>query len=114
MAEHDFGEGHYYHEKKKKRDRVTGLATPPVVVALTGQYYTTGPFIAETIWVCNGDSVTAMGQIYDGTTPLTCPFNIAPGTLVTIMPLGWMPFFTQVGWLSDSMFARLTVGGWIP
>lgn len=106
--------GHYFHQKKKKRDRITGVvATVNVAVTLAGQYYTQGPFIAETIWICNGDTVTATAQILDGTTALTCLFNIAAGTLVSLTPV-WMPFFTAANFLSNSTSVRCTMGGWIP
>ena len=40
-------EGHYYYEKKKKRDRPTGsVSVAETAVTLTGNWYTTGPFIA--------------------------------------------------------------------
>ena len=107
-------EGHYYHEKKKKRDRPTGhVATPGTPVTLQGQYYTTGPFIAETIWVCNGDTAVVTAQIFDGATPLTCPFSIAAGVLVNISPV-WMPFFTAVNFDASSTTVTCTMGGWIP
>lgn len=119
--------GHFYYEKKKKRDRVTGsVTTGGTAVTLTGQFYTTGPFIGETVWICNGETVCAWAQILDGTTPLTCRILLAPGTLcqVTVdstkapnflhMENVWMPFFTSVNFNSDSVNVVCTIGGWIP
>lgn len=118
-------QGHYYYEKKKKRDRVTGsVTTPGTAVTLTGQFYTTGPFIAETLWACNGDTTCETFQILDGTTALTCDIYLAPSTCLTIsstkaanflsLDLIWMPFFTAVNIDASSTEVIVTLGGWIP
>lgn len=118
-------EGHFYYQKKEKRDRLTGsVETPGTPVTLTGQYYTTGPFIAETIWACNGSTVCQTFQILDGTTALTCDIQLAPSACLTITstkaanflnlsPI-WMPFFTSVRIDASSTLVIVTVGGWIP
>lgn len=119
--------GHFYYEKKKKRDRPTGsVAVAETAITLQGQYYTTGPFIAETIWICNGETQCVWAQILDGTTPLTCRILLAPGTAcqVTIAnPVApnflhlegvWMPFFTAVNFNASSVNVICTIGGWIP
>jgi len=120
-------EGHYYFEKKKKRDRLTGhVAVPDTPVTLAGQYYVIGPFIAETIWICNGETMCVWAQILDGTTPLTCHILLAPGTecqvtvsdtkapnFLELTPI-WMPFFTAVNFNASSVNVLCTVGGWIP
>lgn len=120
-------EGHFYYEKKKKRDRLAGhVETAGTAVTLTGQYYTTGPFIAETIWICNGETVCSWVQILDGTTPLTCRILLAPGTacqvtvnstkapnFLNLSPI-WMPFFTSVNINAGSLNVIVTVAGWIP
>ena len=119
--------GHYYFEKKKKRDRLTGSVTVAgVAVTLQGQYYVTGPFIAETVWICNGETQCVWAQILDDTTPLTCHILLAPGTacqvtianpvapnLLNLTPI-WMPFFTAVNFNASSVNVLCTVGGWIP
>ena len=119
--------GNFFHEKKKKRDRLTGhVAQPGSPVTLLGQYYTQGPFIAETIWICNGETVCAYAQLFDGLIPLTCRILLAPGTTcqVTVsnpvapnflhLDLIWMPFFTAVNFDASSANVVCTVGGWIP
>lgn len=120
-------EGHYYYEKKKKRDRITGsVTTPGTPVTLTGQYYTTGPFIAETVWACNGATECESFQILDGTTALTCDIYLAPGAFcclecdtpkatnfLNLSPV-WMPFFTAVNIDASSADVIVTMGGWIP
>ena len=126
--------GNYFHEKKKKRDRLTGrVVQPGSPVTLVGQYYNNqvptpvaGPFIAETIWICNGETVCAYAQLYDGLIPLTCRILLAPGTTcqVTVAnPVApnflhldniWMPFFTAVNFDASSVNVVCTVGGWIP
>lgn len=120
-------EGHYWWQKKAKRDRLTGtVAVASTAVTLTGQYYTTGPFVAEDIWICNGETACVWAQLLDGTTPLTCRILLAPGTAcqVTVsdpvapnflhMEGVWMPFFTSVNFNASSINVRCTVGGWIP
>lgn len=120
--------GEYFHEKKKKRDRLTGhVTTPGTAVTLVGEYYTQGPFIAEAIWVCNGDTTCHTFQILDGTTALTCNVVIAPScdccldedstkvpNFYDFNGLTWMPFFTAVNINSDSALVTVTMGGWIP
>jgi len=119
--------GHYYYEKKKKRDRVTGsVAVAETAVILQGQYYTTGPFIGETVWICNGETTCSWAQILDGVTPLTCRILLAPGTtcqvtisdtkapnFLSLSPV-WMPFFTSVSFNASSVNVVCTIGGWIP
>lgn len=119
--------GHYYYEKKKKRDRVTGSVTVPgTPVTLQGQFYTTGPFIAETVWICNGETECSYAQILDGLVPLTCRILLAPGTacqvtidstkapnFLNLSPV-WMPFFTAVNFDAGSVNVVATLGGWIP
>lgn len=107
-------QGHYAAQKKGKRDRVTGSVTiPNTPVTLQGIYYTTGPFVAETILVCNGTTYTAVAQILDGVVPLTCLFSIAAGVLVSITPV-YLPFNTAVNFNSDDTHVICTMGGWIP
>jgi len=120
-------EGEYYFERKKKRDRLTGhVATPLTPVALLGQYYGQGPFVAETIWLCNGETQCAWAQLLDGAVPLTCRILLAPGTVcqATVdtgsgpnflhMEGVWMPFFTAVMLDASSINVLCAVGGWIP
>lgn len=125
--------GNYFHEKKKKRDRVTGHVTVPgTPVTLQGQYYTQGPFIAEAIWACNGDTSCHTFQILDGDVPLTCDILIAPmcdccleasddyramkvvQNFYEFKGLTWMPFFTAVNINASSALIIVTMGGWIP
>lgn len=120
-------QGHFYYEKKKKRDRLAGsIVTPGTPITLQGQYYTTGPFIAETIWICNGDTECGYVQILDGTIPLTCRIILAPGVecsvsvsdtkapnFLNLSPI-WMPFFTAVNIDASSPEVVVTMGGWIP
>ena len=118
--------GDYYYQKKKKRDRVTGSVTVAgTAVILQGEYYTTGPFIAETVWICNGETMCSWAQILDGATPLTCRILLAPGTacamtldsntsnFINLSPV-WMPFFTSVSFNAGSVNVLCTIGGWIP
>ena len=123
--------GHYYYEKKKKRDRLAGsVTTAGTAVTLTGNYYTTGPFIAETIWACNGETECEYFQILDGTTALTCRVYLAPSACLAMVPnvnvnipspsnfwnsgLIWMPFFTSVNINASSTEIVVAIGGWIP
>lgn len=119
--------GHYFYEKKKKRDRLTGSVTiAGIAVTLQGNFYTTGPFIAETIWICNGDTACGWAQILDGATPLTCRILLAPGTacqvtvnstkapnFLNLSPV-WMSFFTSVNFNAGDVDVVCAVGGWIP
>ena len=120
-------EGHYFHQKKKKRDRVTGsVEVAGTAVTLAGQFYVQGPFIAETIWICNGETMCGWAQILDGAVPLTCRILLAPGTacqvtvtstkapnFLNLSPI-WMPFFTVVNFNAGSVNVLCTMGGWIP
>jgi len=113
MGQFKNSEGHYYAQKKKKRDRITRLvAIPGTPVILQGQYYTTGPFIAETIEISNPGAITTF-QIFDGAVPLTAVVNIAANALVSLSPV-WMPFFTSVNFDAGRNDVRCTMGGWIP
>lgn len=119
--------GHFFHQKKKKRDRLTGsVLQPGSPVTLQGQHYRQGPFIAETVWICNGETECAYAKLFDGATPITCRILLAPGTAcqVTVSdPVApnflhldkvWMPFFTAVNFDASSVNVLCTIGGWIP
>jgi hypothetical protein len=124
--------GEYFHEKKKKRDRITATLVANISTPLLGLYYTEGPFIAEAIWACNGDTTCHTFQILDGTVPLTCDIVIAPSCTCCLADsddyramkvvqnfydfngLTWMPFFTAVNILATSALVVVTMGGWIP
>lgn len=120
-------EGHYFHQKKMKRDRLSGaVAVAGTAVTLQGIHYTTGPFIAETIWICNGETVCSWAQLLDGAALLTCRILLAPGTacqvtvnstkapnFLNLSPI-WMPFFTAVNFNAGSINVICAVGGWIP
>lgn len=112
-ATHKNMEGDYFYQKKKKRDRLYHTSSMAGQDTLVGEYYTGGPFIAETIWICNGDTETRLGQILDDAHALTCRFAIAPGTLVNLGMI-WMPFFQDVNFWSDGPNVTIAVGGWIP
>ena len=124
---HKDAAGHYFYEKKKKRDTLSGNVTASgTPVILQGNHYTTGPFIAETLWACNGDTACGWFQILDGAIPRTCRVLLAPGTLcqvtvnstkapnfLNLSPI-WIPFFTSVRLDASSANVIVTLGGWIP
>jgi len=105
--------GHFWHQKKKKADTVTGVcAVPGTISVLTGTYYTEGPFIAETIIISNPTGAGVVYEIYDGAT-LLMQATIAANSLLMISPV-WIKFFTNIGFDAANATVILTVGGFIP